>query len=158
MMINKEYVMYVIRCNKKEGSLVVEAAIAVMILSMTTAFIVNAHISCSKSIKSRILNEDITRNIKNIEREIQYNVTKKEIEDIFKDHEIGLSYDENFGRQILNNKFSQLVRGKDILIKLVSEDEEGMKFEIKADINRDGTHVEADDKFEKSWWMDEDQT
>lgn len=145
-----------IRCNKKSGSLVIEAAISVMILSMTAAFIVNAHIDSSKSIKSRILNEDVTRNIKNIEKEIQYNVTKAELEEIFEDNKIGLRYDEDFGKEILNKEFSELDRGNDILITLVSEDEEGINFEIKAEIEKNGAHIEAHDEFEKSWWMNEE--
>ncbi|MDO5516895.1 MAG: hypothetical protein Q4F66_05025 [Clostridium sp.] len=147
--------MELVRCNKKKGSLVIEAAVSVMILSMTAAFIVNAHIESSRVINSRILNEDITRNIENIKREIQYNVSKDELKDIFKYNELGLRYDKNFGNQILNKRINELDKGKDILIKLISKDEEGMKFEIKADVEQDGLYVKVDEEFEKSWWMDE---
>lgn len=148
--------MYYFRFNKRSGSLVIEAAISVMILSMAAAYIVNAHIDSSKSVKSRILNEDVTRNIENIKREIQYNVTKIELEEIFKYSEISLKYDEFLGRQLLNKRFDELDRGNDIFITMVSENERSMKFKVKAEIEKNGVQVEADDEFEKSWWMDED--
>ena len=57
-------------CNykKKKGSLVIEAAVGVMILSLSSAFAVNAHIPSCKAVRERILNEDVTRNIENLKR------------------------------------------------------------------------------------------
>lgn len=127
-----------------------------MILSMASIFIVNAHMECSRSIKSRVLNEEVIRNVENIKREIQYNVSREEIESEFLDNKsIGLMYGDDFSNEILNKKFTELDKGNDILITILSEDDENIRFQIKTQINKDGENVRIEDEFIKGWWMDE---
>lgn len=142
-------------CNykKKKGSLVVEAAVGVMVLSLSSVFAVNAHIASCKAVRERILNEDVTRNIENLKREIKYNLNKSEFDELFKDNEMGLKYDEDFGNQILTKKLNEIDKGNDIIIKIISCDEKNIEFQVNADIEQERVKVNISDEFEKSWWM-----
>ena len=142
-------------CNykKKKGSLVIEAAVGVMVLSLSSAFVVNAHIASCKAVRERILNEDVTRNIENLKREIKYNLNKSEFDELFKDNEIGLKYDEDFGNQLLTKKLNEIDKGNDIIIKIISCDEKNIEFQVNANIEQEGVKVNISDEFEKSWWM-----
>lgn len=147
-------------CNykKKKGSLVVEAAVGVMVLSLSSAFVVNAHIASCKAVRERILNEDVTRNIENLKGEIKYNLNKSEFDELFKDNEIRLKYDENFGNQLLTKKLNEIDKGNDIIIKIISCDEKNIELQVNADIEQRGVKVNISDEFEKSWWMYDEET
>lgn len=144
-----------IRYKKKKGSLILESSASIVILSMVSIFIINAHIYCGRSIKTRILNEELTRNIENVKKEIQYNVSRAKIKEIFKDNKYGLMYDKDFGTQVLNKDFNELKIGNDILINIINEDDEKLSFSIEAEINVGNDNIKVNDEFEKSWWMDE---
>lgn len=142
-------------CNHKKmsGSLVIEAAIGIMVLSMASVFAVNCYIENCRSIKERILNEDVMRSITNLENEIKYNLNKNELEELFKDNEIYLKYDKNFGRNLLEKSIDELERGNDIVIKIVSKNEENIEFRVDTNIDLGGMEINIVDEFNKSWWM-----
>lgn len=145
--------MCIYNYKKKNGSLVIEAAMAIMILSMASAFVVKAHIESCKSIKERILNEDIKRSIENLKGEIKYNLNKSEFEDLFKDGKISLKYDEDFGKNLLDKKISELEKGNDIVISIINRNEEKIEFRVNAYVERKDIKIELFDEFNKSWWM-----
>ena len=95
----------------------------------------------------------MTRNIENLKREIKYNLNKSEFDELFKDNEIGLKYDEGFGNQLLAKRLNELDKGNDIIIKIISCDEKNIEFQVNANIEQEGVKVNISDEFEKSWWM-----
>ncbi|HCW53843.1 MAG TPA: hypothetical protein DG753_08925 [Clostridium sp.] len=144
--------MNIYRCKKMKGSLVIEAAIGIMVLSIAAAFAVNCHIESSKFIKERIINEDVMRNIVNLEREIKYNLNKNQLVELFENGEIHLKYDENLGRSLIYKKIDELEKGNDIVIKVVNQDEEKTEFRVYSNVEKDGIKINIDDEFSKSWW------
>ncbi|NME83478.1 hypothetical protein [Clostridium sp. SM-530-WT-3G] len=135
-----------------KGSLVIEAAIGIMILSIAAAFAVNCHIESSKFIKQRIINEDVMRNIVNLEREIKYNLNKNQLDDLFENGELHLKYDENLGRSLTDKKIYELEKGNDIVIKIINQSEEKIEFRVYSNIEKDCININIADEFDKSWW------
>ena len=131
----------------------IEAVIGIMVLSLSSAFVVNAYIESCKAVKERIVNEDVERNIENLKREIQYNLNKSEFDELFKENEIGVKYDESFGNQFLTKRINEFDKGNDIIIKIISCDEKSVELQVKADIEQKGLKVSINDEFEKNWWM-----
>ena len=158
VIMSKKGEMNVCSYGKLKGSIVIEAVIGIMVLSISAMFAINAYIDNCKTIKERILSEDVTRNIESLKREINYNLNKNELDELFKDYEVGFEYNQNFGKDLLNKKLDQLKRGDDIVVKIINRNDENIEFKVNANIRQGSTEVNIKDRFIRSWWIDEQET
>lgn len=140
---------------KKQGSILIEVAASIMILTLTTTFIVSTSIQNMDILKERILLEEVNRDVSNLINEFKYNLTKEEVEELLSDEKIGFKYNEDFSKELLNSTVKDLERGEDIEITKIYEDELGLKLNIKANIKKEKSEVTIEKEFIKSWWMDE---
>lgn len=140
---------------KKQGSILIEVVASIMILTLTTTFIVNASIQNMNVLKERILLEEVNRDVSNLINEFKYNLTKEEIEELLSDEKIGFKYNEDFSKELLNSTVNELERGEDIEITKIYEDDLGLEFNIKTNIKKEKSEVAIEKEFSKSWWMDE---
>ncbi|MVX64845.1 hypothetical protein GKZ28_14200 [Clostridium chromiireducens] len=142
---------------KKQGSIIVEAIASIMILSLTTTFIVSACMQNSKTLKERILCEEANRAVANLINEFKYNISSEEIEKMLENGQIGFRYDRDFSTKLLSSNVENLENGEEIWISKVSDEEIGLKLKIVANIRNDEIVTIIEKEFTKSWWMDEIQ-
>lgn len=140
---------------KKQGSILIEVAASIMILTLTTSFIASASIQNMDILKERILLEEVNRDVSNLINEFKYNLTKEEIEELLSDEKIGFKYNEDFSKELLNSTVKDLERGEDIEITKIYEDDLGLKLKIQTNIKKEKSEVTIEKEFTKSWWMDE---
>lgn len=142
---------------KKQGSIIVEAIASIMILSLTTTFIVSACMQNSKILKERILCEEANRAVANLINEFKYNISSEEIEKMLENGQIGFRYNRDFSTKLLSSDVENLENGEEIWISKVSDEEIGLKLKIVANIRNDEIETSIEKEFTKSWWMDEIQ-
>lgn len=142
---------------KKQGSIIVEAIASIMILSLTTTFIVSACMQNSKILKERILCEEANRAVANLINEFKYNISSEEIEKMLENGQIGFRYNRDFSSKLLSSNVENLENGEEIWISKVSDEEIGLKLKIVANIRNDEIETSIEKEFTKSWWMDEIQ-
>ncbi|MFW2487607.1 hypothetical protein ACN077_03410 [Clostridium chromiireducens] len=142
---------------KKQGSIIVEAIASIMILSLTTTFIVSACMQNSKILKERILCEEANRAVANLINEFKYNISSEEIEKMLENGQIGFRYNRDFSTKLLSSNVENLENGEEIWISKVSDQEIGLKLKIVANIRNDEIETSIEKEFTKSWWMDEIQ-
>ncbi|OPJ61451.1 hypothetical protein [Clostridium chromiireducens] len=142
---------------KKQGSIIVEAIASIMILSLTTTFIVSACMQNSKILKERILCEEANRAVANLINEFKYNISSEEIEKMLENGQIGFRYNRDFSTKLLSSNVENLENGEEIWISKVSDEEIGLKLKIVANIRNDEIETSIEKEFTKSWWMDEIQ-
>ena len=140
---------------KKQGSILIEVAASIMILTLTTTFIISTSIQNMDILKERILLEEVNRDVCNLINEFKYNMTKKEIEELLSDEKVGFKYNKDFSKELLNSSVKDLKRGEDIEITKIGEDNLILKLKIQTNINNGKSEVEIEKEFTKSWWMDE---
>lgn len=140
---------------KKQGSILIEVVVSIMILTLATTFIINASIQNSDILKERILQEEVNRSVYNLTNEFKYNVSKEEIEQLLNNDKIGFKYDSEFSKKLLNTDIKNLERGKDIEVSKIGDDSVGLKIKIRANIKSGKSEVNMENEFIKSWWMDE---
>jgi predicted DNA binding protein len=140
---------------KKQGSILIEVIASIMILTLTSTFIVSVSIQNTNILKERILEEDVNRAICNIINEFKYNMSKEEIEDVMSNDKIGFKYDEYFSKKLMNTSVEELEQGNDIVISKTGEDNIGIKLKIVTNIKTNKNEVNLQKEFTKSWWMDE---
>ncbi|OOM81008.1 hypothetical protein CLPUN_11680 [Clostridium puniceum] len=140
---------------KKQGSILIEVAASIMILTLTTTFIISTGIQNIYILKERILLEEVNRDVSNLINEFKYNLTKEEIEELLSDEKIGFKYNEDFSRELLNSSVKELEKGEDIEITKIEEDNLGLKLKIQTNIKNEKNEVTIEKEFTKSWWMDE---
>lgn len=140
---------------KKHGSILIEVAASIMILTLTTTFIMSSCIKNIQVLKERILLEEVNRDVSNLINEFKYNLTKEEIEELLKDEKIGYKYYENFSEKLLNSPVNELEEGNDIEIIKIGEDNIGIRFKVKTNIKNENSEALIEREFIKSWWMDE---
>lgn len=140
---------------KKQGSILIEVMVSIMILSLTTTFIISTSMQNADIIKERILLEEVNRDVCNLMHEFKYNMTRDEIEELLSNEKIGFKYDRDFSRRLLDSEIGDLEIGKDIEVSKIGEDNVGLKIKIKADIKIEKSEVSIENEFTKSWWMDE---
>lgn len=140
---------------KKEGSILIEVVASLMIISLTSTFIVKANIQNYRILKERMLSEEVNRTVYNIINEFKYNVDKNEINNLLENNEVGFQYYDNFSEDLINKNISDFQRGDDIKIMKVGEDEKKLKFKIEANIKEDNNEINVEEDFTKSWWMDD---
>jgi len=140
---------------KKQGSILIEVIASVMILTLTTTFIISASIQNADVLKERILIEEVNRAVCNLTNEFKYNISTKEIEELLSNEKIGFKYDRDFSEKLLNKDIKELEEGKDIEISKIGEDSVGLKLKIQASIKIEKNEVNVENEFTKSWWMDE---
>ena len=140
---------------KKQGSILIEVIASVMILTLTTTFIISASIQNADVLKERILIEEVNRAVCNLTNEFKYNISTKEIEELLSNEKIGFKYDRDFSKKLLNKDIKELEKGKDIEISKIGEDSVGLKLKIQASIKIEKNEVNVENEFTKSWWMDE---
>lgn len=138
---------------KKQGSILIEAAASIMILTLTTTFIISTNIENMKVLKERILLEEVNRDASNLINEFKYNLTKEEIEEILDDEKIGFKYSEDFSRKLLNIPVHELEKGNEIEIVKIGEDEAGIRFKLQTNIKNEKSEAIINREFTKSWWM-----
>lgn len=140
---------------KKQGSILIEVVASVMILTLTTTFIISASIQNADILKERIILEEVNRALYNLTNEFKYNMSKEEIEELLSHEKIGFKYDSNFSKRLTNTNITHLERGGDIEVIKLGEDSIGLKLKIKANIKIEKSEVNIENEFTKSWWMDE---
>ena len=140
---------------KKQGSILIEVAASIMILTLTTTFIISTGIQNIYILKERILLEEVNKDVSNLINEFKYNLTKEEIEELLSDEKIGFKYNEDFSRELLNSSVKELEKGEDIEITKIEEDNLGLKLKIQTNIKNEKNEVTIEKEFTKSWWMDE---
>jgi len=140
---------------KKQGSILIEVAASIMILTLTTTFIISTSIQNIDILKERILLEEVNRDVSNLINEFKYNLTKEEIEELLSDEKIGFKYNEDFSKELLNSSVKELEQGRDIEITKTYEDNLGLKLKIQTNIKNEKSEVTIEKEFTKSWWMDE---
>jgi len=140
---------------KKQGSILIEVIASVMILTLTTTFIISASIQNADVLKERILLEEVNRAVCNLTNEFKYNISTKEIEELLSNEKIGFKYDRDFSEKLLDKDIKELEKGEDIEISKIGEDSVGLKLKIQASIKIEKNEVNVENEFTKSWWMDE---
>ena len=140
---------------KKQGSMLNEVVASIMILLLTTTFIISTSIQNIDILKERILLEEVNRDVCNLKNEFKYNITRNEIEEMLGDEKIRLKYDKDFSRKLLDLNIRDLEKGQDIEISKIGEDSIGLKLKIQANIKIEKSEVNITNEFIKSWWMDE---
>ena len=140
---------------KKQGSILIEVIASVMILTLTTTFIISASIQNADILKERILLEEVNRAVCNLTNEFKYNMSKEEIEELLSAEKIGFKYDRDFSKKLLNTDIKDLEKGEDIEVSKIGEDSVGLKLKIQANIKIEKSEVNVENEFTKSWWMDE---
>ena len=140
---------------KKQGSILIEVVASVMILTLTTTFIIGASIQNSDILKERIILEEVNRAVDNLTNEFKYNMSKEKIEELLIDGKIGFKYDSDFSKRLLDKSITDLEHGGDIEVIKLGEDSIGLKLKIQANIINENSEVSIENEFTKSWWMDE---
>jgi len=141
---------------KKQGSILIEVVASIMILTLTTTFIISASIQNGYVLKERVLQEEVNRDVCNLANEFKYNVSRDEIEELLSDEKIAFKYDEDFLKRLLHTDIKDLQRGTDIEVSKIGEEGIGLKLKIQASIKKEKNEVSIEKEFTKSWWMDED--
>jgi len=140
---------------KKQGSILIEVMVSIMILSLTTTFVISTSIQNTDILKERILLEEVNRDVSNLIHEFKYNMTKDEIEKLLIDEKIVFKYDKDFSRRLFDSEIKNLEAGEDIEVTKISEDSVGLKLNIQVKIKTEKNEVTLENEFTKSWWMDE---
>lgn len=140
---------------KKQGSILIEVIASIMILSLTTTFVVTTYIQSSNGLKNRILHEEVERSVCNLMKELKYNVSKEDIETMLSKGSIGFKYDSGFSKKIIEMPINELDQGTDIEISKIGEDEIGLQLKIIANVRAANSEEQIEKDFTKSWWMDE---
>ena len=140
---------------KKQGSMLIEVVASIMILLLTTTFIISTSIQNIDILKERILLEEVNRDVCNLKNEFKYNINRNEIEEMLDNKKIRLKYDKDFSRKLLDLNIRDLEKGQDIEISKIGEDSIGLKLKIQANIKIEKSEVNITNEFIKSWWMDE---
>lgn len=140
---------------KKQGSMLIEVMVSIMILSLTTTFIISTSIQNTNVLKERILLEEVNRDVCNLMHELKYNMTKDAMEEMLKDNKIGFKYDKEFSRRLRDSEIQNLQVGEDIQVSKIGSDGVGLKIKIIANIKNEKSEVNIENEFTKSWWMDE---
>jgi len=140
---------------KKQGSMLIEVVASIMILLLTTTFIISTSIQNIDILKERILLEEVNRDVCNLKNEFKYNINRNEIEEMLGNNKIRLKYDKDFSRKLLDLNIRDLEKGQDIEISKIGEDSIGLKLKIQANIKIEKSEVNITNEFIKSWWMDE---
>ena len=140
---------------KKRGNILIEVVASIMILTITTTFIISASMQNSDVLKERILLEEVNRDVCNLTNEFKYNMSTEEIEELLSNEKIGFKYDRDFSRKLLNTDIKDLEKGNDIEVSTIGKDSVGLKLKIQANIKIEKNEVNLENKFTKSWWMDE---
>lgn len=140
---------------KKRGSILIEVLASIMILTLTSTFIVSTSIENFNTLKKRILQENVSRTINNLENEFKYNISREEIYEMLDDKKIGFKYDEGFCDKLVYKELKDFENGDDIIVSKTSEDSIGLNLKIAAKIKIEKNEVNLEKEFTKSWWMDE---
>lgn len=139
---------------RKQGSILIEVAASIMILTLTTTFIISASIQNMQVLKERILLEEVNRDVCNLINELKYNLTKEEIKEMMKDEKIGFKYCEDFSKKLLSMSIKELENGNEIEITKIDEDNFDISFKVKTYIENEKSEAVIEREFTKSWWMD----
>lgn len=142
---------------KKQGSILIEVVASIMILTLTTTFIISTSIQNIDTLKERILLEEVNRDVCNLINEFKYNLTNKDIEELLRDNKVGFKYNKDFSKKLLNSSVKELKQGEDIQVTMIEDNNLILKFKIQTDIKNEKSEVEIEKEFTKSWWMDEVQ-
>ena len=140
---------------KNQGSILIEVVASIMILTITTTFIISASMKNMQVLKERILLEEVNRDVCNLINEFKYNLTKEEIKEILKDEKVGYKYSEDFSKKLLNMPVKELEKGNEIEIIKIGEDDIGTRFKVQTNIKNEKSEAVIEREFIKSWWMDE---
>ena len=140
---------------KKQGSILIEVAASIVILTLATTFIVSVSMKNMQVLKERILLEEVNRDVWNVINEFKYNLTKEEIKEMLSDGKIGFKYSEDFSKKLLNMSPKELENGNEIEITKIGEDDIGIRFKVQTNIKNEKNEALIEQEFTKSWWMDE---
>jgi len=140
---------------KKPGSILIEVIASLMILSLTTTFIISASIQNSDTLRERILVEEANRDVSNLMKEFKYNMSREEIDILLNNGEIGFKYERGFSKKLIDTNVENLEKGNDIEVSKLEESDLGLKLKIHTNIKIENNEINLDKEFIKSWWMDE---
>lgn len=140
---------------KKQGSILIEVIASLMILSLTTTFIISTSIQNSDMLRERILLEEANRDVSNLMKEFKYNMSREEIEMLLNNGEMGFKYERDFSKKLIDTNVEDLEKGNDIEVSKIEESDLGLKLKIHTNIKIENNEINLDKEFIKSWWMDE---
>lgn len=140
---------------KKQGSILIEVIASLMILSLTTTFIISTSIQNSDILRERILLEEVNRAVSNFMKEFKYNMSREEIDRLLNNGEITFRYDGDFSKKLIYTNIEDLEKGNDIEVSKIEESDIGLKLKIRTNIEIENKEIILEKEFIKSWWMDE---
>lgn len=140
---------------KKQGNILIEVVVSIMILAITTTFIMNIGIKNMQVLNERILLEKVNRDVSNLINEFKYNLSTEEIRELLKDEKIGYKYSEDFSEKLLNISVDDIENGNEIEIVKIDENDIGIRFKVQTNIKNKKSEAVIEREFIKSWWMDE---
>lgn len=141
---------------KAEGSILIEIIASIIMLSIASIFAVSASFKCLIQYKNRSSEEKINRIVNMIIKEIKYNKSKNDLDKAFYDNDsIYFKYDDSMDDKLFEQDIFSLETGNNIEIKKINEDKMRTNYKIKVSIDDESFYYEGEEKFYKSWWMDE---
>lgn len=140
---------------KKQGSILIEVVASIIILTLTTTFIISTSIQNTNILKERIFLEEANRAVSNLMKEFKYNMSREEIEMLLNNEKIGFKYDLDFSKKLLYTNIEELEKGNDIEVSKIGENDVGLILKIHTNIEIENNDITLEKEFTKSWWMDE---
>lgn len=141
---------------KRNGSILIEVMASILMLSAAGIFILSACLKCHKEYENRVQGDKINAAVNMLIKEIKYNITKAELQEIFGDEdEFAINYYDELSEKISSEDIRNLERGTDIKIEKLYDDNKKIEYKVVVDVEDGDLNIEREYKFYKSWWMDE---
>lgn len=142
---------------KRNGSILIEVMASILMLSFAGIFIASSVFKCFREYENRVREEKLNRAVNMLVKEIKFNMSNEELEEIFCDgSDMSIKYEEDLCEKISCTDIRNLESGNDIKIKKTGEDSLRSNYKILIDLNNENFNIEKREyEFYKSWWMDE---
>ncbi len=141
---------------KNNGSILIEVIASIMMLSAVGIIILSACLRCREEYENRIREDKLNMAVNMLIKEIKYNITENELEELFKDrNDFAIKYDDHLGEKISSEDIRNLERGADIKIEKVTDNSRKTEYKIIVNVKNEDLNIEREYEFYKSWWMDE---
>lgn len=142
---------------KRRGSILIEVMASILILSFTGVFAVSSVIKCFKEYDKRVREEKLNIAVNMIAKEIKFNISNEELEEIFcDDNYMSIKYEDDLCEKMLCTHIKDLESGNDIKIEKIDETNMRSNYKIFVDLDNENFDFEQREyEFYKSWWMDE---
>ena len=142
---------------KRKGSILIEVMASVLMLSFAGIFMASSIFKCFKEYENRVREEKINMVANMLVKEIKFNISSEELEEIFCDGStMSIKYDDNLCEKMSYTNIMDLESGNDIKIQKMGDDNFRSNYKISICLNDDNFNIEKREyEFYKSWWMDE---